>query len=406
MNGILNKFSNFYVFAALVGFLLVSILPSLFGLSGTSFSIFYRIFILGSSLLIIFFSATNKNPKVIFKPFYLFLLFWALYACRLIYDLSIADGYIEYGKSNSEYFQLAFGVAFVPAIGIIYADFNKLDFDFILVWVYRVLFLVLLIAIVLRTGSTVTARSTGGLEIGVLLYGQYGTTLCLLSLFMLMKNSVTLKSIFYIVGFIIGFITIFVSASRSPFLALIIATLMFIFIRKGGVRTLFVSLILFCFFYFFFFDIAQLLNNYYPSSFLGRLLYAVNEGESGGRESLFAHGFNEFIDNPFFGNAMLLQTGLNRGKYPHNLIIEAFMATGFLGGIIFTLWILKCVTSLKKIVSKNFNQSWIGLLFIQFLIFGMFSGSLFSSNLFWLISVLLVGVSNIKGDYSVSENKH
>ena len=396
MTNNLNKFSNIYLVFSLVGFLLISVIPSLLGLSNVSYSVPYRIVVLGSSIMIILFGAADKNSIVNFKPFYLFLLFWGIYTCRIFYDLEIAGIYILHEKTNSDYLQLAFGVTFIPALMVVYTNIEKLNFEFILLWVYRILFVVLLTAIILRSGSDAAGRSAGDLEIGILLYGQYGTSLSLLSLFLLMKNKFSAKSIVYILGFIIGFITIFISASKSPFFALIFALLVFVFFRKGGVKMLLISFLIFCFFYFFFLEIFQMLNNYFPSSFLERLLYAVNEKEYGGRENLIVVGFNEFINNPFWGKAMLIQTGLQRGTYPHNLIIEAFMATGFIGGSIFTLWILKCFKSLKKIVCNNFNQSWIGLLFLQFLIFGMFSGNLFSSNLFWLSSVLLVAVSNIK----------
>jgi O-antigen ligase len=124
-------------------------------------------------------------------------------------------------------------------------------------------------------------------------------------------------------------------------------------------------------------------------------LYSIEIGGDEARGNLIQAGFNEFLNNPFVGSAMLIQVPGYVGAYPHNFIVEAFMATGFFGGILFLFFIIKCVKLSIKIIRNNFEIAWIALLFLQFLIFGMFSGNLFSSNLFWLMSVLLLGLSNM-----------
>jgi O-antigen ligase len=385
------KVSNFYLILLISGFLLVSVLPNLLGISEGSFSISYRVVILGLALFIILKTIFSKNIQSIkIGSFKLFLFFWLLYTIRICYDLFYDPIILSSEKSIADYAQYGFGVVLIPTLAIMLINRNKLNYDKILKWIYTILFLSLLVAIFLRGNTGTDSRTVGDLEIGILLFGQYGASLSILSLFLLIKEKFTIKSFIYIVGFIIGFIAIFISASKSPFLALLAVVTIFIILRYRGFKTAIIIGFFGLFFFYYFLDIISLLNGYFNSSFLDRLLYLIEVGGDPARVSLFKSGLNEFINNPFFGNAMLIQESSFAGSYPHNLIIESFMTTGFFGGILFLGWILKCVLASFKIIKYNLNFAWVGLLFLQFLIFGMFSSNLFSSNLFWGLSVLLI----------------
>lgn len=390
------KLSNIYIIITISGFLLVSILPKLMGLADASFSIQYRVLVLLLAIFIIITTIFSKKAHLInTAPFLLFFAFWFIYSIRILYDLLYKEIFLYPEKSVSEYLQFAFGVVLIPALAIVLYNHKNINYDLVLKWIYRILFVSLLMAILTR-GGEVSGRDAGELEIGVLLFGQYGTSLCLLSIFLFVKNKLSLISIFYILGFILGFISIFISASKSPFLALLIVTIIFLAFRFGRFKSIFILGFLSILFYYFFLDIMLFLNNYFNSSFLDRLLYSIEIGGDEARGGLLRVGFEEFLNNPFFGSAMLIQESGFIGAYPHNLVVEAFMATGFFGGILFLFYIIMCIKFSIKIIRNNFEIAWISLLFLQFLIFGMFSGNLFSSNLFWLISVLLVGVSNVK----------
>jgi len=385
------KVSNVYLIIVISGFLLVSLLPNLLGISEGSFSISYRVVILGLALFIVLKTVFSKDIQFVkIGPYKLLLFFWLLYTIRICHDLFYDPIILSSEKSTSDYTQYAFGVVLIPTLAIIFINKDKLNYDKILKWIYSILFLSLLVAIFLRDNTGSVVRSAGDLEIGILLFGQYGASLSILSLFLLIKEKFTIKSLIYIVGFITGFIALFISASKSPLLVLLIVSTLFITLRYGRFKAAIIIGFLGLLFFYYFLDMMTLLNTNFNSSFLVRLLYTIEVGGDEARTSLFNAGLNEFINNPFIGNAMLIQKSGFAGSYPHNLIIEAFMATGFLGGILFLGWVLKCVLASFKIIKYNLNFAWVGLLFLQFLIFGMFSSNLFSSNLFWGLSILLI----------------
>ena len=383
---ILNKKEELFVAYLIIGFLISSSIPSLIGMKGFSLNIIYRGSVLLLSILFIFLSL---NKRISFKGLGLLVFFFSIYFIRLFHDLLLSNTKLYEGQTASEYLQLGIGVIIIPTISILFLDFKKFDFNFTFKILYNVLFVLLFLTLFLRLGTDISGRSRGDLDIGILLFGQYGTTLSILSFYMLVVKKINFRWFVYLVGFIIGFITIYISASRSPFLALLICMLLFIIVRYGGVKSVLLITVFGLALYLSFFQIMGIIGEYFQSSFLIRLELALEEGNSG-RENFLQQGLDEFIDNPFFGNSFLIQNGDHAGSYPHNLVIEAFMATGFFGGIIFFIWVLKNILVSKIVIAKRLEFDWVALIFYQFLIFAMFSGSLYSSNLFWYSSAILV----------------
>jgi hypothetical protein len=65
------------------------------------------------------------------------------------------------------------------------------------------------------------------------------------------------------------------------------------------------------------------------------------------------------------------------------------MALGIFGGILMGVLILKTVVLSYFTLNNLSEYSWITLIYIQYLVYGMFSGSLYSSNYFWAFLVLM-----------------
>lgn len=392
----IDKFANSFIILLIVGFFFIGTIPALTGLSENSLAVPYRMFVLGLSLIFIFSAIFSKRiNKINLKSASFFFIFWALYSVRIINDLYINPITLFPDTSPSQYFQFAFGVTLIPSIALLLiVQAYNINLNWILKWLYISLFLILSIALYYRSGSELEGRTTGGLNIGVILFGHYGATLAILSVYYLVKGNISLiNKLFYILGFIVGFVGIFVSASKSPFVAFIAVLVLFFYLWYGKIK----SAIIIAFFGIllgsFYIEIVSFLNQYFNSNFLDRLLYTIEVGEDEARGNLMSVAINEFIESPFFGNAMLIQEGGMAGSYPHNLIVEAFMATGFFGGIIFLFWEIKCLRITVKSIKIHSEISWIALLFLQHLVFGMFSKNLYANDLFWMFCLFLVGMA-------------
>lgn len=395
---IADYLSNLYLVLCVSGFLFIGTVPSLIGVSEGSLTVPYKLFMLIFSLFLIFLSINSgKFETGFFNKYFLFLTFWLIYSIRIIYDLLVDPIHLHPEKSTMEYLQFAFGAVFIPCVAVIFIKSNKLDFDWILKWIYRMIFFTLFVAIYFRGGSEATGRDVGEVNVGVLFFGHLGATLSILSIFQLLeKKNNTFNKILYIVGFILGFVGIIVSASKSPFLALSIVLFVYIVFRFNALKLILILSIIAIFLNYYFIEIITFLGERFNSNFFWRLTQAIEVGGDESRQNIVKIAFNEFIENPFIGNAMLIQSGEFVGWYPHNLIIEALMATGVLGGVFFIAWVIKCLKATHVYLSKSYKDAWVSLLFLQYFIFGMFSKNLYSNDLFWIFTLLLFSIQPTK----------
>ncbi|MFS4429276.1 O-antigen ligase family protein [Chryseobacterium sp. S90] len=384
-----KKFYNFYVIFCLAGFLISSFLPSILKIQGQGINIIYRVLVLSFSLIIIISNIFSKKFNFKTFSFYkLFIIFWVIYSLFLLKDIYIEPIRLTSNKSYSEYVQFAFGVVLIPCFAFMVLDFKKLNFKRILNIIYYTIYALLFTSLLSRNNSNITGRDVGDLEIGVLVYGQYGTMLALLSIYKLANEKKGVFSILYIAGIILGALIIFVSASRSPFIALILSTIFFFVIKKGtkGVFYLSIPAVLISVF---FFQIMELFGSLFKSNFLDRLVSTFEKDNE--REKLFKVALREFMDNPFFGKNFLIQTKPYIGSYPHNLFVEAFMATGFFIGMILVILFIKTLFIKGKYVIQNDHSTgWIPMIFCQFFIFSMFSNNIYSNNLLWYLLILTI----------------
>lgn len=116
----------------------------------------------------------------------------------------------------------------------------------------------------------------------------------------------------------------------------------------------------------------------------------AQEGESESvdyREASFAGAWQQFKDNPLFGDALFEKT---TGAYPHNLILEAFMATGIIGGTVYVLAILIMLLAAVRLLSRENGYEWLALLGIFFVVASQFSGNHWGFGPHWQTMILVV----------------
>lgn len=139
-------------------------------------------------------------------------------------------------------------------------------------------------------------------------------------------------------------------------------------------------------------EIIQLLSGF-GGSFIERIMSTINKGQSSGRDVIYADALNEFLNAPWIGNAFLVQSGLFTGFYPHNMIVEALMATGMVGGFFFLQWIYHSLRIAYRLIGVGHPAAWTGVLLLQYLIYGMFSNAIFLNTAFWYYSVIIWSVA-------------
>jgi O-antigen ligase len=207
-------------------------------------------------------------------------------------------------------------------------------------------------------------------------------------------NNVTGKVILMFI-ILISIFYLAVSATRSVFSGAILVTILFIIQnRKKFLKQYFFALALF---------IGVLISTI---SFWGRwlnlTLTRLQSGiESGttGRQNIWPQAVEMFNSSPLWGNYHIIPDR----TYFHNFFLDAFVSTGLIGGLIFTVLNIKiitiCLRWLKLESKPEYRFYSIGFLLV--FIFGMFSQALYSTSFYWGFLMLIIVFSAQENIYNI-----
>lgn len=241
--------------------------------------------------------------------------------------------------------------------------------------------------------KTIDQRYDSGVGVFSITYGHLGTSLILITVYLISIYGIkSYRTIMFAAYIFIGFMSIALSGSRGPFIALI-ACLAFWYIARSKNTWWIIGVILLLII---------------SGGLLKDVLYSVNDmlAENGihtferildtifsddglaqhtsGRDNLYTEGWNLFLDNPIFGKSLFIP-----GKiYVHNIFIEQFMALGIIGGSIFLIFNIIAICRAFKLIKRVFTFSIIPVLFLQNLIYGSFSITIIALPAYWLFLLL------------------
>ena len=106
------------------------------------------------------------------------------------------------------------------------------------------------------------------------------------------------------------------------------------------------------------------------------------------RNFIIESAINDFLNNPIFGSHIFDSV---YNSFPHNKIVEALMACGFLGGLFMMLSFIPFFKNIYKVGFKNIYNDYLWMFFIltPFILIGFLSGSFWSMPEFWVCLSLL-----------------
>lgn len=370
----------------IAGYPLVSTFPVLLGVSSRFFSVPFRASMLLLSLFVVLrliTGVTRPYRGLFWVPF---VLFWGIYSLRLVSDTIIAP--IPLAFQPYEYLLFAYGMCLVPTLAFMAEPSAILARD-----AAKVTLVLASIAAVAAVGTIWFGISSGTTEavegvraqsetLNPISLGHLGASIVLLAVYFALDARRLLIMAFLTLVGVAGLVAVALSASRGPVLSLACAMLVIFgarFFRRpsigqvvalvGGIT---IALIIF----------------YWVEDSLGfeivsRLTALGNvEYDTTGslRIELTRGAWQQFLDSPFLGSALEER---NSHFYPHNVVIEAFMAGGICLGVVFTLMLIWAAASAVRLVYTDNGAGWIGALFVQYAVAAMSSGALFSSQAMW-----------------------
>jgi O-Antigen ligase len=373
----------------------------------------YRLVVLVANLILLLFNlriiypkkkrVISTLPRFYNRSIFLLLCFFLLVcSSRMVYDIFLRIDLVLY-QDPSQYLIFWFLIILIPSINFLFLDESEADKYLLVTWIFHLLMGVLSLLINPTQSSEFFADKgrLSGVALNPISLGQYGSSLCLLSLFLWFRGKEILArkwNLIYLVSASIGMTVVMLAASRGPIICLVLSTLLLIF-TSGVTRLRTVSTVAFLMLSVAFASIFALDRG---SSVFDRLLLIQDELDSTGvgRGSLYETTFDVIRNNLLTGCGIQLPDG----GYPHNFILESFLPFGLIGGISFILvFSYACIKSICLLNNVKNKWGWVGLIFIQYSISSLSSGSLYSSYVFWY---LLFAVFGFSGSIFDSFNKY
>lgn len=377
----------------LAGYPLVAAVSGLTGVDNRALSILMRAFIVFLSLWTVlrhFRFEINRNLATFWVAWW---VFWLLYVFRLWIDSFL--GLPTLKVPPWEYALFAIGACLLPSLAVAMGETGQL--------IKRALPLTMVtvaISLMMNLYLVFFGSAEGGdpLErlirlrldtetLNPIALSQLGVTLLILVAWVAKESrGISLLSRGLLLGFAaLGFAAAVAGGSRGPAVSLVITLAIFVLFRLRafvslGSAVIVVSLVVLAAIY------SELMAE---TVLLTRMADQLFEDDI--RTGLMVAAIDSFRQHPLVGSGIEpLWT------YPHNLLVESFLVTGLFGGLGFVVVLLFALRQIPVIANSTPQHFWIALLLVQYAIAAMLTGSLYMSNVFWVLLALsaALGVSS------------
>lgn len=379
-----NHFVPLMYVLVISGYGLMSYIPDLIGVDSRLATVPYWALVDFIALIIIVVSWHKKLHEAGGAAFRFFMFFWFIYLIRVIYSVTVTPPHLL-GREDYIYLTFGIGVCFLPSLSLFTAPSSRA-----LKWLPNILCLTLSIVCLMSIGNMQIYQIGGRLwansVFNAISLGHVAVSLSIVSLFNLFFETNEKRwwhNILYVASLFLSIYVLLSAGSRGPLVAILFTIPLCLFATANRSRiSHYIKMVL----------LILIVASTTPlfledvthsgGSITQRVTYLDSTSVTDDiRFLLLEESMREFIKNPFIGSSLDIP-GLG---YPHNTVAEAFIATGLLGGIPFLAILTIGIVSAFRLFKSKSPNSWIGLLFIQYLIAGMFSGTLYTNYHFWCL---------------------
>ncbi|MGD1892410.1 MAG: O-antigen ligase family protein [Cyclobacteriaceae bacterium] len=380
-------------------FLIVTFIPDIVGIDNSLVKYLFWVVRLSLALWIIYKDYRSDFRLSLFE--FLFVILALIYTTNLFIDVFLDP--IPALKNSGVTDFVGFCIGIILSFSFRYdpAFHSESSFQFFWVSLTFGLIVAYFLAVENVQFDVSNVRYDANSTINTIMYGQTGCALALISLFGLIHYKKALLKILFALTFVVGLLSIAKAGSRSPVVVLALVSIFYMIARLGKVKGLLilstvVGLILI--------NIKAIIGllSSLGSSLAIRLTSMIQEGETSGRDVIYTNTLSIIQESPIFGSYYLIPKGIGAGGYPHNYFLEVFMATGIVGGSIFLALVLYSVYQSYSLIKSRHFSSWIVVLYLQILVYGMFSTGLYTSQDFW---ILLFYIGSLKTSSFISTDR-
>jgi O-antigen ligase len=118
--------------------------------------------------------------------------------------------------------------------------------------------------------------------------------------------------------------------------------------------------------------------------FLARLTDTFQDVASQERARMIRGAWTQFTEHPMLGSAFV---ELQFMENPHNIVLESLMALGVVGLGLLLVSMGASLAAAGEVIRSAPRHAWVGLVYLQYVVNGMLSGSLFTDHAFWFFGL-------------------
>lgn len=305
------------------------------------------------------------------------IVFWLYYFLRLIVDGVLSPWMFE-SKPLFEYWLFALGVTLLPSLAVCFA-LKIIDEKQLSAWGVRFGFVAFIFCFysyfhfVGYDSSKVISSRYETDSLNPISFGHMCVSLAIFSAYSFCFSG-GVGRFFPALVFILSLVGIVLAGSRGPMLSFVgvLGCVVFILSRKT-LLLLFFLLVFFSIQLFVFFHDLAIFDRFSNGFF-----------NDAARSGLMYEAVGNIFENLFLGAGVAPME-----SYPHNFLLESFMILGVGGGALFLLILASCVA--LSFVNIAFGRlRLISLLYIQYSLYVMVSGSLHEVAVFWVLTFIIL----------------
>lgn len=235
---LINSFKSnkelIFLLILLVGYVVVSSLHSFFGIDSRIFAVPYR-------FLVFFFSFFILLEKIYYREWkskilFIFSVFWFFYFFKTFYSFSLHCYLPEFLKQEYEIYLRIFIINLFPCLALLSLNYQKVNFKNLSIYLFWILFIMLTINLFYTILYLNNFNNISGIfAVYYISSGHFGASLVILSSYFLLFKSHSksvLNNTILILGIFLGLFAIYISAARSPLLAIILVGLYFVILKN------------------------------------------------------------------------------------------------------------------------------------------------------------------------------
>lgn len=377
---------------SLVGFPAIAAVTSNLGVPSTELSMVVRGLVAVAAVAVICKAKSYRLNLIVLS----FLFFWLTYFLKLTFEFGILSN--TYSRESIVFWVWSVGACFLPAFAVAVGAKNLNLWQLylpLLVVIVPSMALLIISGDTNHTGASGAVSDIGRLNVDSLnpiSMGHLGASGILVGIGSIIESRNTPRvNHLCKASILLGLMLMVLANSRGPIVAILAALLFLISARIDRRRTLLLAaslafLLLGLGIYFW--EELQFLAFRFGAAIGGQDLSTI------GRMDALSGAWSQFLSAPFFGDALEERS---TQFYPHNVIVESFMATGLLGGMAFLFVLVRAVMVSWSSLRNGSLPQWVGLLTVQYIVGAQFSGAIYQSTAMWAL-VMLVSVSVVYGN--------